>query len=179
MAGAPQHCNVHFEKSSFAEVHGPAVARALSPGCWAREVPEVLVTTLARRRTKHALSQSTRSLTRRKAWPRPLPNSHALPVQARRTHQYRCESDWKFRLLVKDSLVASEKKVLSRTSVDASSQSVALPPRPERRFCSVGLAAAGCWSVDKVFHNPYCGVIFRCHCTWPSSNTEAAAQSAI
>ena len=31
----------------------------------------------------------------------------------------------------------------------------------------LGLAAAGCYGIDKIFHNPYCGVIFRCHCTWP------------
>ena len=31
----------------------------------------------------------------------------------------------------------------------------------------VMIAAVGCASVDKIFHNPYCGVLFRCHCTWP------------
>lgn len=27
--------------------------------------------------------------------------------------------------------------------------------------------AGGCWLFNWVFHNPYCGLLFRCHCTWP------------
>ena len=28
-------------------------------------------------------------------------------------------------------------------------------------------AAAGCRLFDWALHNPYCGLLFRCHCTWP------------
>ena len=28
-------------------------------------------------------------------------------------------------------------------------------------------AAAGCRAFDWALHNPYCGLLFRCHCTWP------------
>lgn len=29
------------------------------------------------------------------------------------------------------------------------------------------VAGGGCWLFNYCFHNPYCGVLFRCHCTWP------------
>ena len=43
------------------------------------------------------------------------------------------------------------------------------PPCPRVLAAGVELcaAAAGCRLFDWALHNPYCGLLFRCHCTWP------------
>lgn len=45
--------------------------------------------------------------------------------------------------------------------------STTCPSRAVATAAELAIAAGICTTVDKVFHNPYCGVLFRCHCTWP------------
>ena len=31
----------------------------------------------------------------------------------------------------------------------------------------LAVACGLCVGIDRIFHNPYCGLLFRCRCTWP------------
>ena len=57
-------------------------------------------------------------------------------------------------------------------SVDAEPATPPLHPSRELRtvvatITELCFASAGCYAFDWAFHNPYCGVLFRCHCTFP------------